>query len=72
MIEEGVEINDSIIFDDVHIKSDSKLNKVIVDKNNIIKEGEMLGYNEESDKFKLHIDKCGIGILPKKRLIPSD
>ena len=72
VIEEGVEINDSIIFDGVHIKSDSKLNKVIVDKNNVIKQGEQLGFDQESDKFKLHIDKCGIGILPKKRVIPAE
>ncbi len=68
-IEEGVEINDSIILDDVHIKSDSKLNKVIVDKNNVIEVGEKLGFNTEDDKFKLHIDVSGIGILPKKRML---
>jgi glucose-1-phosphate adenylyltransferase len=71
VIEEGVEINNSIIFDGVHIHSDSKLKNVIIDKNNVIKQGETLGYDQRSDKFKLHIDNCGIGILPKKRIVPS-
>ncbi len=70
-IEEGVEINDSIILENVHIKGGSKLQKVIVDKNNVISENERLGYDNEADRFKLHIDECGIGILPRKKEIPE-
>ncbi len=69
IIEEGVEINDSIILENVHVKSGSKLNKVIVDKNNVIEEDERLGFDKEKDRFRLHIDKSGIGILPKKRFV---
>lgn len=71
LIEEGVEINDSIILDNVYIKADSKLKKVIIDKNNIIQENEKLGFDPDADKFKLHIDTSGIGILPKKRAVPA-
>ncbi len=69
VIGEGVEINDSIILDDVHIKKDSKLKNVIIDKNNVIQEEEMIGYDSEKDRFKLHIDDCGIGIMPRKKSI---
>ncbi|KWT84011.1 glucose-1-phosphate adenylyltransferase [Candidatus Magnetominusculus xianensis] len=65
VIEEDVEITDSIILERVHIKKGAKLNKVIIDKNNVINEGETLGLDPNKDRFRLHIDECGIGILPK-------
>ncbi|MBF0320728.1 MAG: glucose-1-phosphate adenylyltransferase, partial [Nitrospirae bacterium] len=49
-------------------KKGAKLKKVIIDKNNIINEGETLGYDSNKDRFRLHIDECGIGILPKTNL----
>lgn len=68
VIEEDVEITDSIILEHVHIKKGAKLNKVIIDKNNVINEGETLGIDSAKDRFRLHIDECGIGILPKTNL----
>ncbi|MBF0563826.1 MAG: glucose-1-phosphate adenylyltransferase [Nitrospirae bacterium] len=65
-IEEGVEITDCLILDNVYIKKGSRLKNVIVDKNNVIAEGETLGYDQKKDRFKMHIDESGIGILPKK------
>lgn len=65
VIEEDVEITDSIILERVHIKKGAKLKKVIIDKNNIINEGETLGFDSNKDRFRMHIDECGIGILPK-------
>jgi glucose-1-phosphate adenylyltransferase len=65
VIEEDVEITDSIILERVHIKKGAKLNKVIIDKNNVINEGETLGFDCDKDRFRMHIDECGIGILPK-------
>ncbi|MBF0553268.1 MAG: glucose-1-phosphate adenylyltransferase [Nitrospirae bacterium] len=65
VIEEDVEITDSIILEYVHIKKGAKLKKVIIDKNNVINEGERLGFDCNKDRFRLHIDECDIGILPK-------
>ncbi|MCI4625824.1 MAG: glucose-1-phosphate adenylyltransferase [Candidatus Magnetoovum sp. WYHC-5] len=65
VIEDNVEIADSIIFDHVHIKKGARLNKVIIDKNNIIEENETFGFDINQDRFKLHMDPSGIGILPK-------
>ncbi|WP_420264792.1 glucose-1-phosphate adenylyltransferase [Candidatus Magnetominusculus dajiuhuensis] len=65
IIEEDVEITDSIIMEYVHIKKGAKLKKVIIDKNNVINEGEKLGFDCNKDRFRLHIDECDIGILPK-------
>ncbi|MBF0345010.1 MAG: glucose-1-phosphate adenylyltransferase [Nitrospirae bacterium] len=65
IIEEGVEIDDCIILESVHIKKGSRLKNVIVDKHNIINESETLGFDPNKDRFRLHIDESGVGILPK-------
>jgi glucose-1-phosphate adenylyltransferase len=65
-IEEDVEIEDCIIFDHVVLKRGSKLRRVIVDKFNVIYEGEQIGFNSETDRFRCHIDQqSGIRILPR-------
>jgi glucose-1-phosphate adenylyltransferase len=39
---------------------------VIVDKLNVIKENEQIGFNPEKDHFRCHIDPSGIAILPRE------
>lgn len=65
VIEEGTEIRETLIMDNVVVKKNSKLFRVIVDKNNIIHEGEEIGFNPEKDRFKCHIDSSGIRIIPR-------
>ncbi|MFO0752215.1 MAG: glucose-1-phosphate adenylyltransferase [Thermodesulfovibrionales bacterium] len=65
VIEDGVSVEDSIIMDDVVIRKGSRLKKVIVDKLNIIKENEELGFNLEKNHFQCHIDSSGIAVVPK-------
>ncbi|WP_297211473.1 MULTISPECIES: glucose-1-phosphate adenylyltransferase [Thermodesulfovibrio] len=65
VVEKGAEIKDSIIFDDVFIKANSKLHRVIVDKKNVIYEGEEIGFLPEKDRFRCHIDASGISIIPR-------
>jgi glucose-1-phosphate adenylyltransferase len=50
----------------VVLKRGSKLRRVIVDKFNVIYEGEQIGFNSETDRFRCHIDQqSGICILPR-------
>ncbi|MDW7997889.1 MAG: glucose-1-phosphate adenylyltransferase [Thermodesulfovibrio sp.] len=66
IIEKGAEIRDCIIMDDVVIKRNSKLYRVIVDKKNVVYEGEKIGFSPEQDRFRCHIDSSsGICILPR-------
>ncbi|MCX7987893.1 MAG: glucose-1-phosphate adenylyltransferase [Thermodesulfovibrio sp.] len=65
IVEKGAEIKESLIMDNVLIKRNSKLYRVIVDKKNIIYEGEEIGFNQEKDRFKCHIDSSGIRIIPR-------
>lgn len=64
-IEDGVEIDGCIIMDKVVIRKGSRLRKVIVDKSNIIDEGERIGFNQDKDRFRSHIDPSGIRVIPK-------
>jgi glucose-1-phosphate adenylyltransferase len=65
IIEKGSEIKESIIMENVVVKRNSKLYRVIVDKKNIIYEGEEIGFNQEKDRFKCHIDSSGIRVIPR-------
>jgi glucose-1-phosphate adenylyltransferase len=64
-IEDDVSVEDSIIMDQVVLKKGCKLKKVIVDKFNVINEGEQIGFDVERDRFRCHIDSSGIAIIPR-------
>ncbi len=66
IIEDGVSIEDSIIMDRVTIGKGCKLRKVIVDKLNVISDGEQIGIDPDKDRFRCHIDQdSGICIIPR-------
>lgn len=64
-IEDDVEIDDCIIMDHSVIKKGCRLRRVIVDKLNILKEGERIGFNPEKDHLICHVDPSGIAIVPR-------
>jgi glucose-1-phosphate adenylyltransferase len=64
-IENDVSLENCIIMDHVILKKGCKLKQVIVDKGNIIGEGEKIGFEPEKDRFRSHIDKSGIAIIPR-------
>ncbi|NCO68246.1 MAG: glucose-1-phosphate adenylyltransferase [Nitrospirae bacterium CG_4_10_14_0_8_um_filter_41_23] len=64
-IENDVSVEDCIIMDEVVIKKGCRLNRVIVDKLNVIDECEQIGFAPEKDRFRCHIDSSGIAIIPR-------
>ena len=58
-------VEDSIIMEHVVLRKECKLKKVIIDKMNVIGEGEQIGFDPEKDRFRCHVDSSGIAILPK-------
>jgi glucose-1-phosphate adenylyltransferase len=66
LIEDDVSIEDCIIMDQVVLKKGCSLRRVIVDKENMISEGEQFGFEPEKDRFRSHIDSSGIVVIPKK------
>jgi glucose-1-phosphate adenylyltransferase len=66
VIEDDVTIEDCIIMDQVILKEGCSLRRVIVDKSNMINEGEKFGFEPEKDRFRCHIDSSGIAVIPKR------
>jgi len=66
LIEDDVNIEDCIIMDQVVLKKGCSLRRVIVDKENMINEGEQFGFEPEKDRFRSHIDSSGIVVIPKR------
>ncbi len=64
-IGKGAVVEDCIIMDDVHINRNVKLKRIIIDKHNVIEEGAEIGLNPKNDRFRCHMDPCGIGIVPR-------
>lgn len=65
IIEDNVSVEDCIIMDQVRIKKGCKLQKVIVDEQNVIHENEIIGFDPEKDRFHCHLDPSGVTIIPK-------
>jgi len=64
-IENDVSVEDCIIMDRVVLKKGCGLKRVIVDKLNVINEGEQIGFDPDKDRFRCHIDSSGIAIIPR-------
>lgn len=63
VIEDGVEIRDSIIMDHVLLKKGCTLNKVIVDAYNVIEENVHIGYDIKKPYWRAHSDPSGITVI---------
>lgn len=66
LIEDDVSVEDCIIMDQVVLKKGCSLRRAIVDKQNMINEGEQFGFEPEKDRFRSHIDSSGIVVIPKR------
>jgi glucose-1-phosphate adenylyltransferase len=65
VIEDGVSVDECIIMENVVLRKGCRLRRAIVDKPNIIGEGETFGFDPHTDRFRCHIDVSGISIIPK-------
>lgn len=65
LIENDVTVENSIIMDRVTLRKGCSLKNVIVDKLNVIDEGEKIGFEPDKDRFRCHVDSSGIAIIPR-------
>lgn len=65
VIESDVSVEDCIIMDHSVLKKGASLRRVIVDKHNVVRENERIGFDPDSDRMHCHIDSSGIAILPR-------
>lgn len=64
ILDEGVELEDCIIMDYVHIKRGARLRRAIVGRYNIIPAGARLGYDPEADARAWRRTPSGIVVAP--------
>ncbi|MBI5741304.1 MAG: glucose-1-phosphate adenylyltransferase [Nitrospirae bacterium] len=67
IIEEGVEIRDSIIMDYVTLKRGCTLNKAIVDAYNVVEENVHIGYDVKEPYWRAHTDPSGITVIATEK-----
>jgi len=65
MVEDGAEIEDSIIFEGTVIKKGAKLRRTILDKQIVIPPNFSVGFDLEKDKSYFKISAGGIRVIPK-------
>ncbi len=68
IIEDGVEVKDSIIMDKVILKKGCRLDKTIVDRYNVIEEGVHIGKGSDQPYWRAHLEpSSGITIIASER-----
>ena len=67
VIEDGVEIRDSIIMDHVVLKKGCRLNKAIVDSYNIIDEKVVIDHGSKKLYFRAAADPSGISVVASEK-----
>jgi glucose-1-phosphate adenylyltransferase len=65
IVEDGVEITDSIIMDSVTLRRGSKLNRTIVDCRNVIEEGAHIGEGSVQPYWSAYHDTSGITVIAR-------
>jgi len=58
-------VEDSIIFNGTHIGDDAKIKNCIIDKDVIVPDGEIIGYDLERDRQRFTVSEKGIVVVPK-------
>ena len=62
------EVTDSIIMSGVDVGRGAKIRRAIIDKYHRIPEGEVIGYDLDSDRKKYHVTDSGIVVIARKEL----
>jgi glucose-1-phosphate adenylyltransferase len=65
VIESGAVVEGCIVMENVRLRKKCTIKRIILDKQNIVEEEEKIGLDPDSDRFRCHIDRSGIGVLPK-------
>jgi glucose-1-phosphate adenylyltransferase len=65
VLEEDVELDECIILDYVKIGKGSRLRRTIVDRQNVIEPGSVIGFDREKDAQQYHVDASGITVISR-------
>ncbi|MGJ0484948.1 MAG: glucose-1-phosphate adenylyltransferase [Methylomicrobium sp.] len=65
VLEEGVELDGCIVLDYVRIGKGSRLRRTIVDKQNFLEAGSVIGFDAEKDARQYYVDTSGLTVVPR-------
>lgn len=65
VLEQDAELDECIIMDYVTVKRGCRLRRVIVDSYNTLEEGTVIGYDENDDRARFHVDSSGVVVVPQ-------
>lgn len=65
IVEDAVEIEDSVVMDFTTVRRGSKVKKAIIDRFNVIPAQQTIGYNLNSDKKRYSVDRSGIVVVKR-------
>ncbi|MGZ8214983.1 MAG: GlgC family sugar phosphate nucleotidyltransferase, partial [Methylosarcina sp.] len=65
VLEEDVELDECIILDYVKVGKGSRLRRTIVDRQNVIEPGSIIGFDREKDAQQYHVDASGITVISR-------
>ena len=69
-VEENAVIEDTILFDGVHVGAGAHLKRCIVDKNVRIPPGERIGLDSAADAARFTVSESGVTVVPKGYRFP--
>ena len=65
-LDPGVELEDCIVMDHVHIKQGARLRRVIIDRYNTVEAGALIGFDRVADAQRYHVTSSGIVVIPSR------
>lgn len=64
-VDDDAFVENSLLFDGVHIGKNTRINNCIIDKHVRVPDGEVIGYDTEADKKRFQVSENGIVVIAK-------
>lgn len=62
-VDDDAFVEDSLLFDGVHIGKNSRIRKCVIDKHVTVPDDEEIGYDEERDRKRFHVTEKGVVVI---------
>jgi glucose-1-phosphate adenylyltransferase len=63
-IASGAVVEEAVILGNVLVEEKTRIRRAIIDHGNVIRAGERIGYDIDSDSARYHVDRSGVVVVP--------